>query len=62
MNVDWMGCEEPHPHPLLIQLVIKEGVVYEPQALLKAAEGKIGPSGPDDHDFWELKIKPLVRR
>ncbi|MCZ6779243.1 MAG: amidohydrolase family protein [Acidobacteria bacterium] len=45
-----------------IQLVIKEGVVYEPQALLKAAEGKIGPSGPDDHDFWELKIKPLVRR
>ena len=45
-----------------VQLVIKEGVVYEPQTLLKEAEGKIGPSGPDDHDFWELKIKPLVRR
>ncbi len=45
-----------------VQLVIKDGVVYEPQALLKSAENKIGPSGPDDHGPWELKIKPLLRR
>ncbi len=45
-----------------VRLVIKAGVVYDPEALLKAAEGKIGPAGPDDHDAWELKVKPLVRQ
>jgi len=44
-----------------VRLVIKAGVVYDPEALLKSAEGKIGPSGPDDHDAWELKVKPLTR-
>jgi imidazolonepropionase-like amidohydrolase len=29
-----------------IRLVIKAGVVYEPQALLEPAEGMIGPAGP----------------
>ena len=29
-----------------VQVVIKGGVVYDPQALLKMAEGKIGPTGP----------------
>lgn len=42
-----------------IKLVIKDGVVHNPEALLQSAEGKIGPSGPDDHADWELQIKPL---
>jgi len=42
-----------------IKIVIKEGVVHDPQALLRSAEGKIGPSGPDDHVDWELKLRPL---
>jgi imidazolonepropionase-like amidohydrolase len=42
-----------------VSRVIKNGSVYDPQALLLSAEGKIGPAGPEDHDSWELKIKPL---
>ena len=42
-----------------IKWVIKGGVVYDPQVLLKSAEGKIGPQGPDDHDSWRLYIEPL---
>ncbi len=42
-----------------VKLVIKAGVVYDPGTLLRSAEGKIGPSGPDDHADWELTIKPL---
>jgi len=42
-----------------IRLVIKEGVVHDPKALLQSAEGKIGPSGPDDHGDWELELRPL---
>jgi len=40
-------------------IVLKEGVVHDPEALLLSAEGKIGPVGPGDHANWELKIKPL---
>ena len=42
-----------------IRLVIKEGVVHDPKALLQSAEGKIGPTGPEDHGSWELNVKPL---
>lgn len=42
-----------------IRLVIKNGVVYDPETLLQSARGKIGPSGPDDHADWELQIKPF---
>ena len=42
-----------------VKLVIKAGVVYGPETLLKSAEGKIGPSGPDDHADWQLTIEPL---
>ena len=42
-----------------VRLVIKSGVVYDPGSLLKSAEGKIGPAGPDDHADWELHIEPL---
>jgi imidazolonepropionase-like amidohydrolase len=42
-----------------IQFVIKDGVVHDPEALLRSAEGKIGPVGPDDHANWELQIRPL---
>lgn len=42
-----------------IKYVVKEGVVHDPAALLRSAEGKIGPTGPDDHANWALKIKPL---
>lgn len=42
-----------------IRIVIKGGVVHDPQTLLRSAVGKIGPKGPDDHADWELEIKPL---
>ena len=42
-----------------IKWVIKGGVLYDPETLLKSAEGMIGPQGPDDHDNWRLSIKPL---
>jgi adenine deaminase len=42
-----------------IRLVVKEGVVHDPKALLLSAEGKIGPAGPADHADWELDVKPL---
>ena len=42
-----------------VRLVMKSGIVYNPDSLLKSAEGKIGPSGPDDHADWELQVKPL---
>ena len=42
-----------------IRFVIKDGVVHDPEALLRSAEGKIGPVGPDDHADWELQVEPL---
>ena len=42
-----------------VRFVIKDGVVHEPETLLRTAEGKIGPTGPDDHANWELQIRPL---
>ena len=42
-----------------IKLVIKDGVVHDPAVLLRSAEGKIGPTGPDDHADWELQLRPL---
>ena len=42
-----------------VRLVIKAGVVYDPEQLLQSAEGMIGPAGPDDHADWELRIEPL---
>ncbi len=42
-----------------IRFVVKEGVVHDPKALLWSAQGRIGPTGPDDHGDWELEIKPL---
>jgi imidazolonepropionase-like amidohydrolase len=42
-----------------IRLVIKEGIVHDPNVLLRSAEGKIGPVDPEDHMDWELHIKPL---
>ena len=42
-----------------VRYVIKDGVVHDPQALLRSAEGRIGPVGPDDHADWELQVRPL---
>ena len=42
-----------------VRLVIKAGVIYDPESLLRSAEGKIGPAGPADHADWELHIKPM---
>jgi imidazolonepropionase-like amidohydrolase len=42
-----------------IQFVMKDGAIYYPDALLKSAEGMIGPQGADDHEAWELRIEPL---
>lgn len=44
-----------------VSLVIKDGSVYDPKALLRSAENGIGPSGPDDHEAWTLRVAPLVR-
>jgi imidazolonepropionase-like amidohydrolase len=44
-----------------VRLVIKDGAVYDPEALFASAENRIGPSGPDDHDAWTLRVKPLER-
>ncbi|MEE9218592.1 MAG: amidohydrolase family protein [Acidobacteriota bacterium] len=38
-----------------VTLVMKSGRVYDPKLLLKEAEGKIGPSGPEDHAAWIRK-------
>jgi imidazolonepropionase-like amidohydrolase len=35
-----------------VQLVMKGGVVYDPDALLKSVEGKLGPAGPADAAKW----------
>jgi imidazolonepropionase-like amidohydrolase len=45
-----------------IRMVIKEGVIHRPADLFAAAENKIGPSGPDDHEDWKLRIVPPKRR
>jgi hypothetical protein len=42
-----------------IRVVVKSGVVYNPQDLLRTAIGKIGPSGPKDHADWMLKLRSL---
>ena len=44
-----------------IRLVVKDGVAYEPAALLRSAEGRIGPTGPGDRADWELEIRSLQR-
>ncbi len=45
-----------------VRFVIKNGLVHDPEALLRAAEGKIGPVGPGDHAEWELRVKPLRQK
>ena len=42
-----------------IKLVVKDGVVYDPEVLLRSAEGQIGPNDSDDHAAWELEVRPL---
>ena len=44
-----------------VRLIIKAGVIYDAESLLKSAEGMIGPAGPDDHADWELRVEPLRR-
>lgn len=35
-----------------VDVVMKNGRLYDPESLLDAARGEIGPSGEDDHDRW----------
>ena len=35
-----------------VQRVIRAGRVYDPDVLLEAARGKIGPSGPEEVAAW----------
>lgn len=42
-----------------VRLVIKDGVPHDPEALLRSARDKIGPTGPDDHADWQLELRPL---
>ena len=37
-------------------MVMKNGLMYDPQELLRSAEGKIGPNGPKEEGAW----KPLL--
>lgn len=34
-------------------VVIRSGRVYEPQRLLRSVRGRLGPSGPDEADWWK---------
>lgn len=31
-----------------VELVVKDGVLYDPAELLRSVEGALGPQGPDD--------------
>jgi len=42
-----------------VKLVFRDGVALKPAELLRSVEGKIGPTGPEDHADWELEIRPL---
>ena len=42
-----------------ITWVMKNGEVFRPDELLDRARDKIGPSGPDEHADWTLRIEPL---
>lgn len=42
-----------------VDLVVKDGQVYDPTKLLDSVAGKIGPSGRGDHDDWTLRVKAL---
>jgi len=44
-----------------VRLVVRDGNAYDPAELLRSAEGKIGPTGPDDHTDWELELRALRR-
>ena len=41
--------------------MVKDGKVYDPDELLKSAEGKIAPKDSNDHADWELELRPLRR-
>ena len=42
-----------------IKTIIKDGEIYDPTMLLNSAKGSIGPQDPEDHQEWELQIRPL---
>ncbi|MBI4520812.1 MAG: amidohydrolase family protein, partial [Gemmatimonadetes bacterium] len=37
-----------------VRTVIKAGVVYDAQELLRRVEGKIGPAGPGEEEAWKF--------
>jgi len=67
LSRSWKACRPGGQGNLLddikearnIRLVVKEGVAHDPKTLPLSVEGKIGPAGPDDHEDWELDVKPL---
>jgi imidazolonepropionase-like amidohydrolase len=42
-----------------VQLVMKSGFLYDPAAILKSVEGKIGPVGPADAPKW-MRAQPAT--
>jgi imidazolonepropionase-like amidohydrolase len=38
-------------------LVMKAGHVYDPSELLRSAEGRMGPAGPDDAEWWKGNVR-----
>jgi imidazolonepropionase-like amidohydrolase len=42
-----------------VQLVMKSGFLYDPAAILKSVEGKIGPASPDEAPKW-MRSQPAT--
>jgi imidazolonepropionase-like amidohydrolase len=40
-----------------IDLVMKNGTVYNPKDLLESAKGKLGPKSPEDADWWKGNVR-----
>ena len=38
-------------------LVMKAGHIYDPSELLRSAEGRMGPAGPDDAEWWKGNVR-----
>jgi cytosine/adenosine deaminase-related metal-dependent hydrolase len=47
-----------------VRMVMKDGQLYDPKALLDAAVGRIGPAGPAENSAWTMydKIRPFTIR
>ena len=40
-----------------VRLVMKAGIRYDPAELIASARGRMGPTGPDDADWWKGRLR-----